>query len=135
MNQPVLKKISFAAGESQIYRNISSPYTKSKYSLKIYISQLLMIITKSKSPAHLEIKKSELFNNFFSNVLNVEGQMSLDPVYKKKKLIFIKLSEDEIKEAISNLDADKICGPDNFCNSFLKKLLNLSKTLLLVFQA
>ena len=81
-----------------------------------------------------DLEKSELFNNFFSNVFNVEGQLSTDQVYEKTENIFTKLSEDEIKVALSKLDANKACGSDNISNTVLKNLSKLSKSLLLVFQ-
>ena len=59
-----------------------------------------------------DLKKSDLFDSFHSNVFNVEGQISWEQIYKKIENNFIKLSEDEIKETFSNMDANKACGPE-----------------------
>ena len=52
-DQASFKKKSSAAGICQINRSISTHYTKAKYSFRIYISQSMMTITNSKSPAQL----------------------------------------------------------------------------------
>ena len=81
-----------------------------------------------------DLEKSELFITFFWNVFKVDGQILSGAVYENKENNFIKLSEDEIKETLSSLDANKACGPDNIGNTVLENISDLSKLHLLVFH-
>ena len=111
-------------------------YLKSLHKSKVLTQDINLAIFDDHNQIRIartsdDLEKSELFDNFFSNI---ECQISPDQVYEKKENNFIKFSQDEIKDALSNLDANKACRPDNVSNTVLENLSKLSKSLLLAFQ-
>ena len=131
-----------ASFEEKIFRSrrISDlqKYLKSLHKSKVLPQDMYLAIIDDQNQIKIvrksdNLDKSEIFM-VFSNFFKVEGQLSPDQVYEKKENNFVKLSEDEIKEALSNLDANEACGPDDFSRIVLKNLLNLAKSLPLVFK-
>ena len=108
-------KKSFSKEKSFLHcKNIFDQPTKAFVFLTLCLSETIKL--------SMIMKKSKLFNKLFCSVFTRDYLLNANLIYENYVHNKLVITEKQIVQILSNLDASKACGPDNIGNLILKDL-------------